>query len=227
VLGELGGRDVCCDELVALVRYRLVELTHPLERSFGLRADQDPVGAEAVLQRLALAQELGIRYDVELRGELGALTRKGAPEPGCRARGDGRLLYDDHGTTGVRRHCACRVLHRDEVRLAVGARRGAHTDEHDVGIADRLGRVAREGQTTRSELLGQKLLHTRLVEGRPTGSEALDLGSVGVGADHVVADRRHGDAGDQTDMARSDDAYRSIPCTPRATSLTSASEFVS
>ena len=96
------------------------------------------------------------------------------------------------------------LLHRHEVRLAVGSRRCPHADEHDLRLSQGTRRIDRERQSSGRCLGVHGFFEPSFVERTDPPSEELDLLGVDVRSDDVVPDAGEGHAGDQSHMAGSD-----------------------
>ena len=90
-------------------------------------ADHDAVGVERVVQRLALAEELGVRHDVDVV----AAEQRGHAQ--VRADRDGRLVDHDGVGAQVRTDLARHRLDVAEVGGAVLALRRRQAQEHELG----------------------------------------------------------------------------------------------
>jgi hypothetical protein len=140
------GPDVRHDQWSAGLEQGTVKAAQDVEASGGFDADHDPVRFEGVADGHALSKELGVGCHME--PESFALSLERGPDPICRPGGDRRLLHDDDVVLRVAGDLTRRLLHRHEVRLAVGARRCAHADEHDLRFREGARRIEGEGQST-------------------------------------------------------------------------------
>ena len=104
-------------------------------------------GSSASCIAAPLAQEFRIGRQVEAL--LAALALQGGPDTVRRPRRDGRLLDHDRTVRSVARDLTGGLLHREEVRIAVGASGCADADEHDLGVTESVGGDRAEGQSSR------------------------------------------------------------------------------
>ncbi len=189
-LDQLGGGEVGDQEGRALGDRTGVDLAQQLLGALRRGADDEPVGAQGVLDREALAEELRVP------GELDALA--GGSElddallqPGGGADRHGGLA-DDEGRLGEVRGQA--VDDRVDVAQVGGvlalALRGADAEEVHVGVGH-VGVRRGEPQAAAVEALLQQRLEVRLVERDPAVAEQLDLLGVHVHADDVEAELGH------------------------------------
>ncbi len=101
--------------------------------------------------------------------------------------------------------------HVSEVGLAIHAGGGAHSDEGELGIRQRLGVVGGEGETTAPNVALDELLQSRLVDGHDALLEFLDFLFVNVQTDHLVAQVGEACACYQTHVSRSDNTDTAHP----------------
>ncbi len=127
-----------------------------------------------VLDRRALAQELGIGDDGEFR--IGPRVADDALDLVAGADRHGRL-GDDHGEAveGCR-DLAGRGMDVREVGMAVAAaRRRADRDEHRVGLGDRALETGGEAQAPGADIGGDQIVEARLVDRHLAALERRDL----------------------------------------------------
>ena len=202
VLDDLGGGEIGDDHGPLEGGVQLDEGHGHL---LGGRADHDAIGTKGVLDGGALAEELGIRHDVELHGAR-LVPADDFPHELARAYGHRRLV--DHDLVAV--HAAADLgshrLDLGEVGLARVLGRGAHRDEDDVGVAYARAHVGGEGEAPVIHVAGDHLLETGLVDGHAAGAQGLDLVAVLVHADDVVAEVGEDRPRHESDISGADDA---------------------
>ncbi len=142
---------------------RPVELAQRVAGALGLGADHHPVGAHEILDRRALAQELGIGGDVELAVRPAAAQDLGDLAPGADRHG---RFGHDHGIAGERgRDFLGRGEDIGQIGMAVAApRRRADGDEDGIGAGDGGAEIGGEAQAPGRGVGGDDLLQARLVD---------------------------------------------------------------
>jgi len=192
---QVGGQD----REIAQVE-RPVDLRHHLRRALVLDADHHPVGLHEILDRRALAQELGVGGNVELRLRVGLGDHLLHLPVGAHRHGG---FGHHHGIAGQRPGDLLRGGHHiGQIRMAVAAPcRGADGDEHRLGAIHRGGQIGGEAEPPRLHVLLHQLLQPRLVDRHLARLQPGDLARVLVDADHVMAEIRKTDAGHQSDIA--------------------------
>ncbi len=205
---------------------RLVERAKDVDGAAVGRADHDAVRVERVVDRRALAKELGVRGDDELAAPSGLAVEPARAagtaavrlvpslehehlDPVAAADRHGRLVDDDpERAVGLRverlTDRAGDLLDVAKVGRAVRLGRRADRDEDDLGGA-RARDVGREAKPPGRDAVAQQIVEPWLVDGRAPLGEGFDLRLVDVDARHMVAEKRQAYAGDEPDIARSDD----------------------
>ena len=196
VLDRLGRRRVGDQDLGVEAG---VESRHPFRGVVVGRADHHPVGVQEVAHRRALAQELGVRHDMDVVSAHGALDDAG------RADRDGRLVDDDGAGTQGRTDLGRRRLDVAEVGRAVVALGRRNAQEHDVRPGSSRGGAQHELEPTGGAGGGDDLGQPFFDDGDLTAVEQVDLVGVDVGAGHVVTQLRQTGPGRETDVARPHD----------------------
>jgi hypothetical protein len=156
---------------------------------------------EEVLDRGALAQELGVHRHVHVRGVPVAAGDLRAHPP--RRSDRRRALLNQQAVTvrGAVEHHVTGVEDGAQVRRSVGPGRGPHADEDDLGVRDRAHRL----QLEREPSLGAIPLHVfgqpRLEERQLPPLEEVDLPGVDVGACDVIPEFREAGSGHEADVS--------------------------
>src|SRR5215472_4137240 len=164
-----------------------------------------------ILDRRALAQELGLEAHVEIdtlllpRGGLDGRT-----EHFLDGAGDERRPKHDH----VRRRLVAQggpelLRHSNHPALvlaAVGGRWSAHADERQFSIPDRLVGVARHGHSATRGDVRHELYHALLDHGRLAGSDEIDFRLVDVDTEQAMAIAREAREGHGTYVSETEDA---------------------
>jgi hypothetical protein len=189
VLDQLGRLDVRDDEGDLQRVERRVDLLHQLDRFVVGGADDHAVRLHEVFDRGAFAE-----------GLLDDLFDHAAG-----ADRNGRLGDDQLRAVHVLGDRAGDLFDVAEVGGAIGLGRGADGDEDRTGGGDGAGEVGREAEAAFAGVLADDLVEAGLVDGDLAAVEGVDLGDVDVDADHVVAEVGEAGAGDEADVARSDD----------------------
>ncbi len=192
----------------------------------GVGAEHDAVRAHEIVHRRPLLQELGVRHHREADAGLAArgqgLGHHGANLVAGAHRHGG--LVDDHlEAVHVLGDAAGGRQHVFQVGRAVFVGRRAHGDELHVAVRHAGCHVRRELQAARRAVAVDQLLQARLVDRYAAGVEQIDLLLVDVEAEHVVAQLRQARAGDQADIAATDDGdshannskVENVPARPR------------
>ena len=154
------------------------------------RADDDARGVKVVVQRLALAQELGGEEQVEAADALGGVAQV---ERAAVAHGDGGF-YDHHGRGVDREHKVDDLLDVRGVEVVLlGVVVGGGGYDNEIGIA--VGRGAVECGREVERLFGQIALDVVVLDGRPAPVDHLHLFGDDVdGRYMVVLGQQRGDA---------------------------------
>ena len=85
------------------------------------------------------------------------------------------------------------------------ARRRADGDEDGIGIADGAGRIGREEETLFLDILGDQAVEAGLIDRHDAVFELLDLAGILVDAGHRMAEIGETGAGNEADIAGTDD----------------------
>ena len=194
--------DIGHDQRGAGFQQRSVEAAQDVKAPGGFDADDDPVGLECIVDGHPLPKEFGVGRHVE--PEALALSLEGGSDPVCRPGGNRRFLDHDDIVPPVAGDLTRGLLHRHEVRLAVGARGCPHADEYDLRIREGTRRIDREPQSTGRGLGVHRLFEPSFIERADPPSEEVDLLGVDVRSDDVVPDTGEGHAGDQSHVPGSD-----------------------
>jgi hypothetical protein len=101
---------------------------------------------------------------------------------------------------------ACGGLHRAQIGFAAGALRRAHRNEDHGPPGDRLAHFGRKPQPPGGVVPRDHILQPGLVERAATGIQKRDAGRIAIHATDLVAELGQASAGDQTDIAGSNDA---------------------
>ena len=201
VLDHLGRRRIR-DEHRRL--HAAVEVRHPDGRRRPFATDDDAIRVEEVLDGLPLAEELGIRRDVDVVVRDARLGEHALHEP-RRSHRHGRLVDHDGARAQHGRDLARDGLDEGEVRGPVGPLRRLHTEEHDVGVGRGLGRARDEPEAVRGQTFGDQLGQPLLEDRYLALVEAGDAFLVDVGARDVVAEVRKAGCRGEADVPRADD----------------------
>ena len=183
----------------------LVEAPHQLARALIVGADEHPVGVHEVLDRGALAQELGIGAD----GEVAVGTDRAQTPLDLAARSDRncRLRHDHREVVEVRGEIFHRAVDVGEIRVAVAAAHGrADREQHDVGALHRAREVVGEQEALGLHVAGEQIVEARLVDRRVAGLELGQPVRVLVDARHRPAELGEAGGGDEPDVAGTDHA---------------------
>jgi hypothetical protein len=204
VLRQLGGPHVHHDHAFVVALERLVELPHQLRRAVVVRADDDAVGLQEVLDGRAFLQELGVRDDGEFlrAAALGKLVGDGLAHAVGRADGHRGLVDDDAVVVEMAADVPGRGGDVREIGRAVLAGRRADGDELDVAVRHALRDVGREPQATGLDVALHHGLEARFVDGDAARLEHGDLAFVEVETQDIVARVREARAGHESDVAR-------------------------
>jgi len=189
VLDHLGGLERRVDDGKVAQEERTVDIAHDAAGAAVLGADDDAVGAHEVVDRRALAQEFGVRGDVEIGLRAGAADHLGHLAVG--ADGDGGLGDDDRVAGQRLPDLLGRGHHVAEVGMAVAAPRGgADGDEDRGGAIDGGGQVGGEAEPARRDVAGHHVLEPGLVDRHLAALELGHLLGRLVDADDLVAEIR-------------------------------------
>ena len=156
-------------------------------------------GPHEVVDGRPLGGELGVRDVADL--VQAAIVE---PVPHAAARPDGhRALHGDDDPPLDLRELVDDGPDGGEIRVAGVGRGRAHRDVDDVRALDRLCDVGREDEPLRVRV--EKLGESVLVDRHVPGAEHVDLLGDDVAHDHFVPELGEARAGDETDVARSED----------------------
>jgi hypothetical protein len=217
VLGQLGGAPAGVEDRRLIEIERPIDLGHHLLGALVGQADDDAVGMLEVLDRGALAQELGIGDDRDVG--VGPCLADDSLDLVAGADRHGRL-GDHHGKTLQRgRDLARGRVHVGEVGVAVAApRRRADRDEHRVGGGDRRLESGREIEPPAAHVVLDQAIEIGLVDRDLALAQRLDLLRVLVDAGHVMAEVGEARARDEADIAGADHGDAHALSLPRAPS---------
>ncbi|MNE54650.1 hypothetical protein D3C80_1494450 [compost metagenome] len=193
-------------DLLVVAAERLVQLAQRRDQHGAVGADDDPLGAHAVVHRAAFLEELGVGGDLEVAGPR--LARRGLAQ----VRGDafdgahrrGGLVDDQLGLPAVRGDAVDHREHLAQIGAAVLQRRGADGDEDQVGEADRAGGIHGELQAPGGQVLGDQLGQARLVDRRMPFVELSDALLIDVHAADRMAHFREAHRLGQADVTRTE-----------------------
>src|SRR5262245_9705140 len=202
VLDYLSRRDVGDD-------HRAFERRVELQQSHGdlLRrgTDHDSIRPESVLDRGAFAEEFRIRHHIEgHRLVLMTLDDLTDELPGAhRHRG---LVDDDRVPLHRPADLLCDGFDGAEIGLAIDLWWSADRDEDDHGFPDGAGQVGGERQTAVTHVARDHFLEARLVDGKSTGAQRIDLVDQVVHADDLVTEVGEDGTGHKSNVTGADDA---------------------
>ncbi|CAO4144681.1 hypothetical protein LPLAFNJD_LOCUS1752 [Methylorubrum aminovorans] len=204
VLGQLGRAPPGEQDRRLVEVERAVDLLHDGGGAGILGADDDAVGPLEVADGRALAQEFGVGGDADI--EVGASLAQDALDLVAGADGDGRF-GDDHGIAGERLGdlARCGVDVGEVGKAVAAARRGAHRDEHGLGLRHGGSEVCRESEASGADVLGDEGVEAGFVDGHAALVEGFDLVGILVDADDLVAEIGEAGARDEADIARAND----------------------
>jgi hypothetical protein len=190
-LDELGRYRVGDDQRYPGLGHGAVDLA---DRGLGghvRHADHDPVRAERVGHRVALAQELGVPRDLDGISRGGQVPQL-ADEPRGRSRRHGGLADDQGRPRQVGRERGDRTEYLRQV-VAGAARQagGAHAKEVDGAEGRRLDKARGEPEPAGPNMAGKHLVETGFEEPGAPGVEQRDLVRVDIDAEHLVPDLGH------------------------------------
>ena len=167
-----------------------------------LDPDDDAVRSHEIVDGRALAQEFGVRGDVEF------MPRSRSHHLGHLAVGaDGHCgLGHDDGIAGQGRADLGGSRHDiGQIGMAVAASRGgAHCNKDGIRPCHRLGQIQRECQPASLDVLGHQVIKTRLEDWHFAFAQLRDLVRVLVDANHIMAKIRKTYSRDKAHIARSD-----------------------
>jgi hypothetical protein len=180
-----------------------IDRSQQRRRGFAVRTNHDPVGMQKVLDRGALAQELGVRDHVEQPpGHAVALDRAANPLVGVDR--DCTLLHN-HLVAGQRAgNLAGHRFHVGEIGIARLGLRRAHRDKDRLAVAGGLVKVRREADLGVAVSL-QQLRQVLLVDQGVARFQGCHLVLVVVDADNVMADLGKTHCRDQAYITRTYD----------------------
>ena len=188
--------------------------------------DDDAIRSLEVGDRRALAQELGVRDDVDLQVRSRLATDAFDLVAGADRH---RRLGDDHERAkGRPRHLGGGRIDIGQVGVPIAApRRRADGDEGDLDVGDRAPQVRRERQAPVAHVALDKFLQPGLVDRHDAVVQSGDLARVAVDANDVVSEIGEAGPGDKPDIARTDhgDAHDVESSQKAATSHVPASEL--
>ena len=162
-------------------------------------ADHDAVRVQHVVDRGALAQELGVGHVADA-GDPGGLELGGDALAGADRH---RALHDEQPLAAARAHVAHHPVDARHVGVARRRRRRVDGDEKDTtGVAE-LVVGGREREALASA--GEKLVETWLVDGHAPCAQRLDLGLVDVETHDPVAEMGDAHGRHETHVPDSDD----------------------
>ena len=201
VLDQFGGIDVRDDD--GSVEGG-VNLLHGLHRPLRTDSDDDPIRLHQILDSEAFAEEFGIADHIEIDACF-AVTLDGFSHFGAGPDGDGALVHD-HLVTGHRpRDFTGHFFDETQVHGPVSQRRRWNRDEDDVRLFHAPGSAGGEAQPSGGDVLFHQFLEARLVDRDASPFQEFNLGRVIIHANHVVPDLGEAGAGDEPDIAGSDD----------------------
>ena len=103
----------------------------------------------------------------------------------------------------MRRKLLDRLEHEGQVGVTVAApHRRADGEEHEVGFADRRGKLGREADPPHAQIALEQLFEPRLVDRHAALAELLDPAGILVDASDLPAEFREAGGGDEADIAR-------------------------
>ena len=175
-------------------------------------ADDHAAGLEEVAHRVALAEELGVRRHADVVGRAG-LAQLARHEEG-RAHRHGRLVHDDGAGLQHGRDLPGDGLHRREVGGAGLGLGGLHAEEHELGVAGRLGGTDDELQAPGSEALADQRREPLLQDRHLALRQRADPVGVEIGAGDVVAEVGEAGRRGQPHVPRADDRDIAHACAP-------------
>ena len=178
--------------------------------------DHDAVGMEAVGDRRALAEELGVGHDRDVVAADDPLDEAG------RADRHRRLVHHDGPVGQVRGDLLGRRLDVGEVGRAVVALGRGDAEEDELGARDRLGAPGTEAQAARSTPSAHQLLEARPRRWatRPRSSAAKRAGSRSA-QHHPVAEVGQDRGRRQADVAGADHRHPAARRAPGASARSS------
>ncbi len=194
---------------------RLERLDVVVARRFGA-PEHDAARVQEVIERAPGPQELGVGEDADRRGAAPfaqPLVQHGL-DPSRRAHRHGAAQRHDGPPGEVLGEAVDDALDGAQVRLTGRARRGAHADEDDIGLCERVRRIGREAQAAVPALERAQLpLQVRLVVRRLPALQRGDLVDVGLEPGDALSEAGQAGGGHETDIAQADhrDLQRSLP----------------
>ncbi len=178
-------------------------------------ADDDAVGLHEVLDRGAFFQELrvGRHGKGNFRAAPFQLLSDRRTDAIGGAHRHGRLVDDDLGLRHAPADIARGLDHVLHVGAAILVRRRADGDELQRAVRDGAVDIGGELQPAGRHVAANHGFQSGLVDRHATLLQHVDLGSVDVEAQHVIADFGQARAGDQPDIAGTDhrDFHAAIP----------------
>ncbi|MNT05647.1 hypothetical protein D3C72_1402750 [compost metagenome] len=173
----------------------------------GRAAEHDAVRAHEILHSRAFLQELWVRDHRVLQvfqPARGQFLTDGGGHAVAGAHWHGGLVHHHLEAGHVAADVARGGQHVLQVRRAVLVRGRAHGNELHVGVLHAGRHVGRKRQAAGGPVALDQLLQARLVDRHPACVKQRDLLLVQVQAEHVVAEFRQAGAGDQADIAATD-----------------------
>ena len=182
---------------------RLIEVCEEREERIcfvnRIRADDNPIGVEEVVQRRTFAQELGSVNDGgDAAQPVGDKIRRPNRD---RRPNDERLP----GEVDIEQGVDCRI-EVAQIRRPIGSRRRANSDDDELGVGCRFDERLHEAQVAGSQVFLKGRREAILVIGCDPVLQSADTLANDIVADHIVAELGKADGASHPDVSGTDDA---------------------
>ena len=199
------GRFTVDEQHFRFVAERFVKLFDDVLRSFGVRADDDAIGIEKVVNGETFAQKFRQGNDIEIG--IGIDRADQAFYIVARPDGNGRFVGDDGIAGQILRQLPRGGVNVFHVRLfRFGMRRRSDGQNDDIGVFDALFHRRRETDFAGGAVLLKKLFQPVFEQRQLSGVQSVYFFPDGINANDIVSELRKADTGRQTDVSRPDNS---------------------
>src|SRR5262249_18255747 len=184
-----------------------VATAHPRERPRMCTAENHRVWMAEVVDRRALAQELGVAHDAKRGPGAIACALQGGQHPVTSANRHGALVDDNQRVFGRRMLPEAMGGGFDlaHVGFAFNAAWRPHAHEGELRLGEAIVVVKSEAKPLGFEVLNDDFFQPRFVNRKLATPESLYFARVDVDADNLVAQFSETGGGNQPDVIRTDD----------------------